>query len=61
MHHDPDRCRLAKETFIPDHARYGPWEDTGIEPDVTVPTRWDLFTEANDPALAAALQALGVR
>lgn len=57
---DGSRAWLAHETFVPDHATYGPWEDTGIEPDVTVPTRWDLFTEANDPALAAALQELGV-
>jgi carboxyl-terminal processing protease len=56
---DGSRAWLAKETFNPDDARYGPWEDTGVEPDVTVPTRWDLFTEANDPALAASLQALG--
>jgi hypothetical protein len=56
---DGSRAWIAKETFVPDNARYGPWEDTGIEPDVSAPTRWDLFTEANDPALAAALQALG--
>jgi carboxyl-terminal processing protease len=57
---DGSRAWIAKETFNPDDARYGPWEDTGIEPDVTAPTRWDLFTESNDPALAASLQALGV-
>ena len=58
---DGSQAWLAEETFVPNNARYGPWEDTGIKPDVTVPTRWDLFTEKNDPALAAALQQLGVR
>jgi carboxyl-terminal processing protease len=57
---DGSRAWLARETFVPAHAKYGPWEDTGIEPDVSAPTRWDLFTEANDPAFPAALQALGV-
>jgi carboxyl-terminal processing protease len=57
---DGSRAWLARETFIADKAKYGPWEDTGIEPDVSVPTRWDLFTEANDPVFPAALQALGV-
>ena len=57
---DGSRAWLARETFVADKAKYGPWEDTGIEPDVSVPTRWDLFTEANDPVFPAALQALGV-
>jgi carboxyl-terminal processing protease len=50
---------IARETFVPAHALYGPWEDTGIEPDVTAPARWDLFSEADDPGLAAALTVLG--
>jgi carboxyl-terminal processing protease len=57
---DGSRAWIARETFVPAHARYGPWEDTGIEPDVVAPARWDLFTEADDPGLAAALTALGV-
>ncbi len=57
---DGSRAWLARETFVADGATYGPWEDTGIEPDVSVPTRWDLFTEADDPVFPAALQALGV-
>ena len=52
------RTWLAHEVFVPAQASYGPWEDTGIIPDVHVPTRWDLFTEANDPALAAAVDSL---
>lgn len=57
---DGSRAWLARETFVADKAKYGPWEDTGIEPDVSVPTRWDLFTEASDPIFPAALEALGV-
>ena len=57
---DGSRAWLARETFVSPKATYGPWEDTGIEPDVSVPTRWDLFTEADDPAIPAALQVLGV-
>jgi carboxyl-terminal processing protease len=57
---DGSRAWIARETFIPTNAKYGPWEDTGIEPDVTAPVRWDLFSEANDPALAAALQQFGI-
>jgi carboxyl-terminal processing protease len=53
------RLWLAAEAFASADAEYGPWEDTGIVPDIEVPTRWDLFTEANDPALAAAVEALG--
>jgi carboxyl-terminal processing protease len=57
---DGSRAWIARERFVPTGASYGPWEDTGIRPDIVAPTRWDLFTEADDPALAAALKALGV-
>jgi carboxyl-terminal processing protease len=57
---DGSRAWIAHETFVATGATYGPWEDTGIVPDIVAPTRWDLFTEADDPALAAALTALGV-
>lgn len=56
---DGSRAWIAHETFDPDDATYGPWEETGIVPDVNAPVRWDLFTEADDPALAAALDLLG--
>lgn len=49
---------LATEAFDPTGATYGPWEETGIVPDLEVPTRWDLFDETNDPALAAAVELL---
>ena len=52
------RLWLAHEVFEPAASTYGPWEDTGIIPDESAPTRWDLFTEANDPAFAVAVDAL---
>lgn len=55
---DGSRVWLATETFDPTAATYGPWEETGIIPDVDLPTRWDLFDETNDPALAAAVALL---
>ncbi len=55
---DGSRVWLAAETFTAVGATYGPWEETGIIPDVEVPTRWDLFDESNDPALAAAVAML---
>ena len=54
------RAWIAHETFQYPGQAAGLWEDTGIIPDIPVPTRWDLFTEADDPALAAALIVLGV-
>jgi hypothetical protein len=30
----------------------------GVQPDVLLRTRWDLFTEATDPALAEAVELL---
>ncbi len=54
------RAWIAHETFQYPGQEPGLWEDTGIIPDLSVPTRWDLFTEADDPALAAAVTALGV-
>jgi len=34
------------------------WEYTGIVPDVMLPIRWDLFTEADDPGLAKGVELL---
>jgi carboxyl-terminal processing protease len=53
---DGSRAWIASATFEPLGQAAGVWEDTGIIPDVLMPTRWDLFTEANDPALAAAVE-----
>lgn len=55
---DGSRAYIASETFEPRGQTNGLWEDTGIIPDVLAPTRWDLFTEATDPALAAAVDLL---
>jgi carboxyl-terminal processing protease len=55
---DGSRAWLASATFEPLGQASGIWEETGIIPDVLVPTRWDLFTEANDPALAEAVELL---
>jgi C-terminal processing protease CtpA/Prc len=49
---------LAEKTFQPLGLQPRAWEGRGIIPDVSVPTRWDLFTEATDPALARAVQLL---
>ena len=55
---DGSRAWIAHDAFEPNGLDLGVWEETGIVPDVTVPTRWDLFTEATDPTLPAALALL---
>jgi carboxyl-terminal processing protease len=55
---DGSRAWIASATFEPLGEASGVWEDTGIVPDVLVPSRWDLFTEASDPALAVAIDLL---
>jgi C-terminal peptidase prc len=55
---DGSRAWIAAQTFRPNNLEAGVWEETGIVPEVFQPTRWDLFNEANDPALASAVQLL---
>jgi carboxyl-terminal processing protease len=55
---DGSRAWLAYDAFEPAGLDIGVWEETGIVPDVVEPTRWDLITEANDPALKASLEVL---
>lgn len=55
---DGSRVWLAARTFEPVGLPPGAWEGVGIVPDLAVPTRWDLFTEATDPALAGAVEVL---
>lgn len=55
---DGSRAWIASATFEPVGEESGIWERTGIIPDHLVPTRWDLFTEATDPALAKAVEIL---
>lgn len=57
---DGGKAWIANETFEATRATYGPWEETGIVPDRIAPSRWDLFTEASDPALPVALELLGM-
>ena len=52
---DGSRIWLAHELFQPPGLPLAVWEGTGIKPDLSVPARWDLFTEGTDPALAAAV------
>jgi hypothetical protein len=52
------RVRIATDAFRPAGDETGTWESTGIVPDVVVPSRWDLFSEATDPGLAAAVDLL---
>ena len=55
---DGSRAWLASDTFEPQGMTKNIWEYTGIVPDVPLPTRWDLFTEANDPGLAKGVELL---
>jgi carboxyl-terminal processing protease len=55
---DGSRAWIAREAFQFPGQEVGLWEETGIVPNVLVPTRWDLFTEATDPAFPAALNIL---
>ena len=55
---DGSRVWLAHATFQPVNLPNGVWSKRGVAPDVSAPTRWDLFTEATDPGLAVAVQLL---
>jgi carboxyl-terminal processing protease len=52
---DGSRVWLAHEQFQPPGLPLAVWEGAGIQPDIPLPVRWDLFTEGTDPALAAAV------
>jgi carboxyl-terminal processing protease len=49
---------MAQRTFQPVGLKNNAWEKHGVTPDVVVPERWDLFTEANDPSIGEAIQLL---
>jgi carboxyl-terminal processing protease len=55
---DGSRAWIASATFEPLGLPAGIWEETGIVPDVSAGGAWDEFSEANDPALAAAVEIL---
>jgi carboxyl-terminal processing protease len=53
---DGSRAWIATSTFRPVNQGSQDWEQTGIIPDWSVPTRWEEITRENDPAVQAALQ-----
>ena len=53
---DGSRAWIARETFIPPSGDR--WENAGLTPSVRVEQTWDEFTDANDPAIAAAVDLL---
>jgi carboxyl-terminal processing protease len=55
---DHSQAWIATYGFEPVGLPAGAWEGVGILPDEAVPTRWDLFTEETDPALARAVLVL---
>jgi len=55
---DGSRAWIAHDAFEPKGLGLGVWEETGIVPDVSEPTRWDRFSEGTDPALPVALDLL---
>jgi C-terminal processing protease CtpA/Prc len=55
---DGSRAWIARWVFQYPGQPLGAWEETGIVPDLVVGAPWHTFTEANDPALAAAVDLL---
>jgi carboxyl-terminal processing protease len=55
---DKSQAWIATFAFQPVGLSPGAWEGVGVQPDELVPTRWDLFTEETDPALARAVEVL---
>jgi carboxyl-terminal processing protease len=55
---DGSRAWIASATFEPPGESAGAWEARGLVPDLVVPARWELFTEATDPGLAKAVELL---
>jgi C-terminal peptidase prc len=55
---DGSQAWIAGETFQPAGLENGIWEQQGIIPDVNVVSVWELFSEASDPGLAAAVEIL---
>ncbi len=53
---DGSRLWLAEEGFKLTDGRS--WEGKGLSPDIVINTPWDEHTEEDDPAIAAAVQAL---
>ena len=47
---------IATAEFAPVGLELGVWEGVGIQPDVPAPALWQEITEADDPAIAAAVE-----
>jgi carboxyl-terminal processing protease len=56
---DGSRAWIAHENFQPNNHPEQDWEETGIVPDLMVPSNWDEVTLLTDPAIQAALDFLG--
>lgn len=56
---DGSRAYIAQETFLP-AVTGADWERDGLVPDIIVEGDWDQFSVETDPALSAALEALGL-
>ncbi len=53
---DGSRAWIAHEKFRPNYHTEDDWEKTGIVPDLTVLSDWDLVTSETDPTILAALE-----
>ncbi|MBN1537336.1 MAG: PDZ domain-containing protein [Anaerolineales bacterium] len=53
---DGSRAWIAHEKFRPIYNPDDDWEESGIIPDLTVLSDWDLVTTENDPVVVAALE-----
>lgn len=52
---DGSRAWIAHERFQPLNHPDQDWEESGVIPDLLVPSNWDEVTHENDPAIQAAL------
>ena len=58
---DGSSAWIAHDTFHPLNHPEANWELTGIVPDLSVPSAWDLYTLDTDPAVRAALDYLNMK
>jgi carboxyl-terminal processing protease len=55
---DGSRAQIATFTFRPPNGTNQDWEQTGIIPDLTIPSVWEEITQETDPVIQAALDYL---
>jgi C-terminal processing protease CtpA/Prc len=53
---DGSRAWIAQQSFRPLNNPNEDWEQTGIIPDISAASGWDLYTLEQDPAVLEALQ-----